>query len=551
MAFGSMHATENTDETVAFKQQVAAHVAIAVENGINFDRSQRYAGELRQESDRRRLLLEINNVLVSELDYPSVLKAISNALRRVVRHDQVSVALFDREAGELRLEMVYGETAGITRPGVVLPLDQSPSGITFRQGVVGVFRRADFDALTAAAAAAFGVNSLQAMCCVPLTTRHGPLGTLNVVSTDESGFRPSEVELLAVTGVQISIAVENAAAYHALAERNDRLAEANAYLADEIRIEHEFGNIIGSSLPLTRVLKDLSTVAPTDATVLILGETGTGKELAARAIHALSARRSRTFVRMSGAAVPSGLLESELFGYEKGAFTGAAASRIGRIELAHHGTLFLDEVADIPLDLQPKLLRVLQEREFERLGSSHTRRVDVRLIAATNRDLEAMMEAGTFRSDLYYRLNVFPIELPPLRARREDIPALARYFTERFAQRMRRPMFVIEEDALAALCRWHWPGNIRELENVIERAVILSPGKELRVPVKDLQAKPRRPVRHDSPTLHDSEREAILEALRQSGGVVAGPSGAASRLGLKRTTLQSMMRKLGIRRPSY
>jgi formate hydrogenlyase transcriptional activator len=282
-----------------------------------------------------------------------------------------------------------------------------------------------------------------------------------------------------------------------------------------------------------------------------MGETGTGKELVARAIHALSERRARTFVRLSGAALPPGLVESELFGYERGAFTGATATRIGRVELAHHGTLFIDEVGDIPVDLQPKLLRVLQEREFERLGSTLTRRVDVRIIAATNRSLEDMVDSGEFRSDLYYRLNVFPIQMPPLRERREDIPALARYFTERFARRMRRKAPSISDRTIEALVSWQWPGNIRELENVIERAVILSSGGELRVHLKDLQPRAQRPTRPGSPTLRETERDAILRALRESGGIVSGPSGAAARLGLKRTTLQSMMRKFGIRRPSY
>jgi formate hydrogenlyase transcriptional activator len=304
-------------------------------------------------------------------------------------------------------------------------------------------------------------------------------------------------------------------------------------------------------------LTSVSTVAPTDATVLVLGETGTGKELVARAIHRLSTRRDKPFVRLSGAALPPGLLESELFGYEKGAFTGANSSRMGRIELANHGTLFLDEVGDIPADLQPKLLRVLQEREFERLGSTQTRHVDVRLIAATNRDLQAMVEEGIFRADLYYRLNVFPIKIPSLRDRRDDIPALARHFTERFARRLHRPTPSIPGPAMDALRNWDWPGNIRELENVIERAVILSPASDLRVPLEDLRRKDgRRAITGGGrtpggPTLEESERETILRALRESGGIVAGPDGAAARLGVKRTTLQSMMRKLGIRRPSY
>src|SRR5262249_26744246 len=290
-----------------------------------------------------------------------------------------------------------------------------------------------------------------------------------------------------------------------------------------------------------------------DATVLILGETGTGKELVARAVHRMSGRRNRTFVRLSGAAVPAGLLESELFGYERGAFTGATATKIGRIEVADGGTLFLDEVGDVPLELQPKLLRILQEREFERLGSTRTRHADVRVIAATNRDLEQMVADESFRSDLFYRLNVFPIRVPPLRERADDIPELARYFVERSARRLGRPVPAIPAPVLHTLQAWHWPGNVRELENVMERAVILSKGGSLQLPEQTLQARVPPPAEGGAPqqTLRDIERESILRALRDSRGVIGGPSGAAARLGLKRTTLQSMMQKLGIRRPSY
>jgi len=318
-----------------------------------------------------------------------------------------------------------------------------------------------------------------------------------------------------------------------------------------VESKQEFEEIVGSSAAMKRVMGQVEVVAPTDATVLIRGETGTGKEMVARAIHNLSARRAMSFVRVNAAALPTGLLESELFGHEKGAFTGATMRRVGRLELAHRGTLFLDEVGDIPLEIQPKLLRVLQEQEFERLGSTHTQRVDVRLIAATNRDLESMIAAGTFRSDLYYRLNVFPVTIPPLRERVDDIPALARHFTNKFARRLGRGFTHISETGMAALRQWQWPGNIRELENVIERAAILSPGPELLIPTADLQQSTGRRVRGRSATLRDAEREVILQALRESRGVVAGPSGAAARLGLNRTTLQSMMRRLGIRRPEY
>ena len=551
LAFGGASSTDYSDDAVAFMQQVAAQVAIAVDNGFHFDRAQEYADLLRADRDRLRLLLDVNNLLVSELDYASLVKAVSDALKRVIEHQQLSLVLLDRESNELRLEMLFDETAGISHPGTVLPPGRWPASVTFERGVPCVFRDADFDALSAEAAASFRSRGLKAICCVPLTTRQGKIGTLNVASRDLNAYDPADVDLLAQASIQIAIAVDNALAYRSLAESHTHLAVENEYLADEVRIEAEFGEIVGTSPALKLVLKEVSTVAPTDATVLIMGETGTGKELVARAIHALSTRRSRTFVRLSGAALPGGLLESELFGYERGAFTGATTTRIGRVELAHRGTLFVDEVGDIPTDLQPKLLRVLQEREFERLGSTVTRRVDVRIIAATNRVLEDMVESGDFRSDLYYRINVFPIHLPPLRERREDIPALARYFTERFARRLRRKTPSIPAYAMDALCSWQWPGNIRELENVIERAVILSSGSELRVHLKDLQPRAIRPTRANSPTLRDTERDAIVRALRESGGVVAGATGAAARLGLKRTTLQSMMRKFGIKRPSY
>ncbi|HTN73059.1 MAG TPA: sigma 54-interacting transcriptional regulator, partial [Methylomirabilota bacterium] len=324
-------------------------------------------------------------------------------------------------------------------------------------------------------------------------------------------------------------------------------------LQDEIRTEYNFEEIIGESPVLKQILEQLQTVAPTDSTILILGETGTGKELIARAIHNLSARRERTLVKVNCAAIPTGLLESELFGHEKGAFTGAIAQRVGRFELAHRGTLFLDEVGDIPLELQPKLLRVLQEQEFERLGSARTIRVDVRLVAATNVDLAQKMAENQFRSDLYYRLNVFPVTIPPLRERREDIPLLVRYFAQKYARRMKKPIDVIPAQGMAVLSEYRWPGNVRELENFIERAVILSRGVELQLPLAELKqrAKLTAVTSLDGlATLEHAEREHIVRALGETDWVIGGPAGAAARLGMKRTTLQSRMRKLGIARPN-
>jgi formate hydrogenlyase transcriptional activator len=344
-----------------------------------------------------------------------------------------------------------------------------------------------------------------------------------------------------------------------LSQLTQKLAQENLYLEDEIRSDANFKDIVGKGPELRRVLKLVETVAPTDSTALIYGETGTGKELIARAIHNLSSRRSRTFVRLNCAAIPAGLLESELFGHEKGAFTGAFAQRIGRLELANNGTLFLDEIGDLPPELQPKLLRVLQEREFERLGSTRTILTNVRLIAATNRDLNAMVQEGKFRSDLFFRLNVFPIDLPSLRERREDIPLLVRHFAEHFSRRMNKNIETISPATMDALCRYPWPGNIRELQNVIERAVILSRGRALVVPLAELKgrtaavrlfkeetpAKPtrRRPVKS---ILRDVDREQIIQVLKETDGRVGGPDGAASRLGLKRTTFITRMKALGI-----
>ena len=349
---------------------------------------------------------------------------------------------------------------------------------------------------------------------------------------------------------QVAIAIDNALAYRKISELSDKLAQEKLYLEDEIRSELNFEEIIGNSAVLRRVLRQVEAVAPTDSTVLIHGETGSGKELIARAVHKLSQRSTRSFVKLNCAAIPTGLLESELFGHEKGAFTGAIAQRVGRFELASEGTIFLDEVGEIPLELQPKLLRVLQEREFERLGSSRTLHTNARLIAATNRDLNAMVESQRFRSDLFYRLNVFPIYVPPLRDRPEDIPFLVRHFAQHFARLMKKRIETISTETMNAIVRYPWPGNIRELQNVIERTVILSSGSELKVPIADLKMRAGENGNNGILTLEEMERRHILSVLEQSKWVFSGPNGAAARLGMKRSTLQFRMRKLGISRPS-
>jgi formate hydrogenlyase transcriptional activator len=333
-------------------------------------------------------------------------------------------------------------------------------------------------------------------------------------------------------------------AYREIAELKDKLAQQKLYLEDEIRGEMDFEEIVGQSSALRHVLNLVETVAPSDSTVLLLGETGTGKELIARAIHERSRRKDRTFVKLNCAAIPTGLLESELFGHERGAFTGAIAQKTGRMELADQGTLFLDEVGDIPTEIQPKLLRALQEREFERLGSNRTKQVDVRLVAATNRDLNQMMENREFRSDLYYRLNVFPIRIPPLRERPEDVPLLVRYFAQKYGRRMQKQIESISTAALRKLSSWHWPGNIRELENFIERSVILTRGSELQVPVSGLSNNGKSiPM---VGTREANERDEIVRILKVTNGRVGGPDGAAARMDIKRTTLISRLKKLGI-----
>ena len=550
LAFGSRSPVPYPDATVAFMSQIAAVVAIAMDNGINREQAQRYQRDLLDERDNLRFLLDVNNLVVSHLDHRSLLEAICEAVKRVVDADHIGVGLCARESGQVRLDFVYSRTSGFSRPDLTFPLDRSIAGLTLERGAAGVFLRPALENLGWDAAILMKDHGIESVCCVPLVSRQGPLGVLYVGSARADAFSENDVTLLGYTSKQIALALENARAYEEVTARNAQLIDEKQYLERELH--NEFAEIIGTSVALRRVLKSVKTVARADSTVLLLGETGTGKELIAHAIHNLSRRRDRTFVRMNVAAMPPGLLESELFGHEKGAFTGAATNRTGRLELAHQGTLFLDEVGDIPPDIQPKLLRVLQEREFERLGSTRTQQVDVRIVAATNRDLVQMVEDGSFRSDLYYRLNVFPLTIPPLRERVEDIPALADHFARLCSRRLGREVPSIPAHVMDALKRWSWPGNIRELQNVIERAVILS-GPILELPPQDVQPMARRAAPSPKPasTFNQAEREAILRALRDSGGVIAGPTGAAARLGLNRTTLHSKMQRLGIQRPSY
>ena len=555
MGFGSLQKRAYLESEVSFMQDVARQIAVAVDNVLHDESARLAQRQLARERDRFQLLLEVNNAVVSHLDMDAVFASVSTSLQRVIQHDGCSLLLYEPDTGQYRCHVLkVSKNESFVEEGRADKSMKSPGCIAISTRAPAVFSEQNLKDLAAESKIAQHLLSegVRSFCSIPLLSHDRVLGTLNVGRLREDAFAPEEVELLSQVAQQISIAVENGLAYRQIAELKEKLNEEKLYLEDEIRTEHNFEEIVGDSPALKHVLKQVQIVAPTDSTVLIQGETGTGKELIARAIHNLSSRRARTFVKLNCAAIPTGLLESELFGHEKGAFTGAIAQKIGRFELAHGGTLFLDEVGDIPLELQSKFLRVLQEQEFERLGSNKTIRVDIRLVAATNRDLAAMMTEKSFRSDLYYRLNVFPILNPPLCERKEDIPALVHYFTKKFARRMNRNIDTIPAETMTALSRYHWPGNIRELENFIERAVILSRGSNLAVPLAELKSRATKPVENQQQlsTLEEAEREHIHHALRQANWLVGGPAGAAAKLGMKRTTLQSRMVKLGIERPA-
>jgi formate hydrogenlyase transcriptional activator len=531
---------------VAFAQLVAAQVAVAVDNALHSQEAQALQQQLVRERDRLQLLLEVTNSVISNLELRDVLRTVSATLRRVMHCDVAGVLLPDAEHHRLRVYALdFPDSQGFIQEEALIPIEDSLPGKAFQMGKPVVVDRSDPDEVSCLAAS----EGLQSHCFLPLISRNRALGVLGLGKRRENAFTQDDVEFLTQVANQVAIAVENALAYGQIAELKDQLAQEKLYLEDEIRSELHFDDIVGKSAALRRVLQQVETVAPTDATVLIYGETGTGKELIARAIHQLSPRHPNAFVKLNCAAIPTGLLEAELFGHEKGAFTGAITQRIGRFELAHRGTVFLDEIGEIPLELQPKLLRVLQDREFERLGSTRTLRTDARLIAATNRDLAALVEEQQFRADLFYRLNVFPVHVPPLRERPEDIPLLVRHFAQQFARRLHKTLETIPADTMQGLLRYPWPGNIRELQNIIERAVIVSPGPVLQVPLSDLKppATAASPENHD--TLEEAERNHILTVLKETKWVLGGANGAAVRLGMKRSTLQFRMRKLGIARP--
>ncbi len=494
------------------------------------------------------LLLEVSNRLMPHLNFEDLRSAISASLGQIKEYDYSGLALYDPSVEKLRVYALPSSSRkNLIHEELLLPLENSPAGWAFKARRPLVLNRVHEEGRPFEIPAQLVAQGVRSACRIPLIGRERVLGTLNLASFHENAFTDDDVTLLSQVANQIALAVSNTLSFRQLAEQKEKLALEKQYLESEIRSRFSFGEIVGKSVALKEVLQQVETVAPTDSTVLILGETGTGKELIARAIHDLSRRRDKTFITVNCSALSPALLESELFGHEKGAFTGAASRRIGRLELAHRGTIFLDEVGDIPLDLQPKLLRALQEKQFERLGSAQTITVDVRLIAATNRDLEAMVEEGRFRSDLYYRLNVFPIVLPPLRERVGDIPLLTRHFLAKYSRQMGKKIESIPAETLQALARYPWPGNVRELEHFIERAVVLTSGSILRVPSLGTKLQHKSDTR-PSETLARAERDHILRVLRETNGIISGPRGAAARLGLKRTTLASKMRRLGISR---
>jgi formate hydrogenlyase transcriptional activator len=500
--------------------------------------------ELQRESDRLKLLLDMTNTLVSNLELRDLLRAVSASIRQDMHCDVVGIWLPDRERCQLRqLAMDFPECKGFVTEDLVHPVEGSEAGSVFKTGKPIVIRtKADFTSEWSAPIAR--AEAIESCCVLPLISRNRTLGVLGLGSRAENSFSPEDVDFLMRAAGQVAIAIENALAYREIAELKDKLAQEKLYLEEEIRTAADFEGIVGQSSTLRQALQLVETVSTSDSTVLLLGETGTGKELVAHAIHDRSRRKDRTLIKLNCAAIPTGLLESELFGHERGAFTGAVTQKIGRLELADQGTLFLDEVGDIPLELQPKLLRVLQDGEFERLGSTRTKKVEVRLVAATNRDLDRMIEEKLFRSDLYYRLNVFPIRVPPLRERPEDIPLLVGYFSQKYARHMQKRIENIPAAVMRKLTRWHWPGNVRELQNLVERAVILTRSSTLAISVPEL-ANSRANWSPASASNVD-EQDRIVRILKETKGRVGGPSGAAARLGLKRTTLLTRMKKMGI-----
>jgi formate hydrogenlyase transcriptional activator len=507
------------------------------------------AAHASQSQERLQTLLEINNAIVSKLTRDELFRAIGDALGRIIQFDRLALSIYDEPAGVLRIATYAGryERADYTPIGRVLELDDSPAGQAFVQQSAVVRPDLALERQTASEERAYG-HGFRSMCAVPLMVHGKGVGAITLGSLTPLQYSQSDAEFLMGLAAQIALAVDNMTAHEETEKLKARFQAETVYLQEEIKTEHNFEEIIGQSAPLREMLRKIEQVAPTDATVLICGETGTGKELLTRAVHNRSKRNNRPLVKVNCGSIPSGLVESELFGHEKGAFTGATQRRIGRFELANGGTIFLDEVTELPLDTQVKLLRVLQEGEFERVGSSQTAKVDVRVIAATNRDLKEVIGSGSFRSDLFYRLNVFPLEVPPLRYRTEDIPLLVSFFLSRLGTKLGKELRGVSQKSMARLTQYNWPGNIRELQNVIERAAVLAKGPIVQVDVSLLRADDAVEVASVIDTLENVERNHIVRALTNTQWVIHGKKGAAEILGINPSTLRSRMEKLGIRR---
>ena len=522
---------------------VTEQIQSRVSNNVDYDL-------LCRERDNFRILVAITNAVLSRLDIDELVSEVAKEIHRYFRIDAISVVLRSNRKGKLNIYSThYLDASHPVHDQSEVDEAGTLTERVFKSKEMLLLNLHEHDPLAPYEKMLFEMwdNKIQTLCLLPLMSGNTLLGVLKLAQCDEKVFTTTNLKLLRQIAERVSIAIDNALAYREIQRLKERLVDENLALTEQLNnVESEFGEIIGRSEAMNSVLKQVEMVAQSDSTVLILGETGTGKELIARAIHNLSGRNSRRMVKMNCAAMPAGLLESDLFGHERGAFTGASAQRIGRFELADKSSLFLDEVGDMPIELQPKLLRVLQEQEFERLGSNKLIHTDVRLIAATNRDLKQMVADREFRSDLYYRLNVFPIHLPPLRERPEDIPLLVKAFTFKIARRLGRNIDSIPAETLRLLSRMEWPGNVRELENVIERAVLLTRGSVLQLSLPEMSLETEPLPAEVLPEEGEDEYQLIVRVLKESNGVVAGPKGAAQRLGLKRTTLLSRMKRLGI-----